>query len=101
MRLLFPAFCVLLTACTTDGNLREVPALGGSSGAVEVLVKSNHPALIAEINAGGGALLTQAFDAAGVAPQDRPARILQLQGNLGLYDVNPGALVTALSVYGR
>ncbi len=101
MRLFVLVFCALSAACTTDGNLRDIPAIGATNGAVEVLVKSNHPALIAEINAGGGPLLTRAFDVAGVPQQDRYARTLQLQGNLGLYDANPGALVTALSIYGR
>jgi hypothetical protein len=101
MRLIVPVLCVLVTACTTDGNLRPMPEIASPTGAVEVLVKSNHPALIAEIGAGGGPLLTRVFDAAGVPVQDRPARTLQLRGNLGLYDANPGALVTALSVYGR
>ncbi len=101
MRLIVPVLCTLLAACTSDGNLRDIAPMAGPNGAVEVLVKSNHPALIAEINAGGGPLLTRTFDAAGVPVQDRPARTLQLQGNLGLYDANPGALVTALSVYGR
>ena len=101
MRLILPVLFTFLAACTTDGDLRNIAPLASSNGAVEVLVKSNHPALIAEINAGTGPLLTRAFDAAGVPEQDRPARTLQLQGNLGLYDANPGALVTALSVYGR
>lgn len=101
MRLILPVLFTFLAACTTDGDLRDFAPLASPNGAVEVLVKSNHPALIAEIDAGGGPLLTRAFDAAGVPEQDRPARTLQLQGNLGLYDANPGALVTALSVYGR
>ena len=69
-------------------------------GTVEVLVKSNHPALIDQINAGNGPILTQAMDAARIPQEDRETRIFQMQSDLGLYQANPGALVTALMVYG-
>lgn len=69
-------------------------------GAVELFVKTNHPALINEINAGGGPTLTEAMNTANIPTEDRPARVLQLQSDLGLYNANPGALVTALMVYG-
>jgi hypothetical protein len=68
---------------------------------LEVFVKSNHPALITDIRAGGGQTLTEAMDRAGIPDTDRPTRILQMQGNIGLYEATPGALVSALSVYGR
>ncbi len=79
------------------------PRDGGSGarrGAVEVIVKSGHPAILAEIEAGGGPVLASAMDAARVPPQDRPARLLQLRADIGLYEVNPGALVAALMLYG-
>lgn len=69
-------------------------------GAVEVFVKTNHPALINEINVGAGPTLSQAMNTAEIPAEDQPTRILQLQSDLGLYEVNPGALVTALMVYG-
>jgi hypothetical protein len=106
----------LLAACATGeanhlGNPLTWPAtlLTGTvqnaaysarRGQVEVHVKSNHPTLIAEIAAGGGPLLTTAMDLAGIPAADRPTRLIQLNADLGLYDANPGALVTALMVYG-
>jgi hypothetical protein len=69
-------------------------------GAVEVFVKSNHTALIDEIGAGGGPTLTRAFDIAGVPAADRPARVIQLDANLGLHAASPAALIRALLLYG-
>ncbi|MGJ8587176.1 MAG: hypothetical protein ACSHXW_03405 [Yoonia sp.] len=69
-------------------------------GAVEIVVKSNFDAIITDIRAGGGAVLSEAMNTAGIPPRDRPTRIIQLQSNMGLYQSNPGALVTALMVYG-
>lgn len=68
---------------------------------IEVFVKSNHPALIAEIRAGGGQTLTEAMDRARIPQSDRPTRLIQLQGSIGLYESSPGALVAALTAYGR
>jgi hypothetical protein len=76
------------------------PAYAARRGAVELAVKGNWPAIIAEIQSGGGPALTQAMDAAGVPAQDRPARIIQLQQESAIYAANPGALVSALMVYG-
>ncbi|WP_245820469.1 DUF3015 domain-containing protein [Flavimaricola marinus] len=70
-------------------------------GAVEIAVKSNFDEIIQEIAAGGGDKLSLAMDEARIPAQDRPARILQLQGDQPIYDANPGALVTALMVYGN
>ncbi|SDE08869.1 hypothetical protein [Limimaricola pyoseonensis] len=69
-------------------------------GAVELAVKGDFAALLGDIEAGGGPALTRAFDAAGVPGTDRPARLLQMQGDLGLYQTNPGALTTALLLWG-
>ena len=99
---------LFLAACTgganDPGGISAWPgALFGaprSDGAVELVVKANHPALLQEIAAGGGPTLTRAMDTAGIPPQDRPARLIQLNADLGLYAANPGALVTALTVYG-
>jgi len=104
----------LLAACSTDPARPGAPwpGLGGlfspvsdpaaqtRRGALELLVKANHPALMADIVAGGGATLTRALDSAGVPAADRPARIIQLQSNAGLYQANPGALIAALAIYG-
>jgi len=69
-------------------------------GQVELIVKSDFPAIIPQIAAGGGPKLQDAFDAAGVPAQDRPTRVFQLQRDLGLYADNPGALVSAITVFG-
>ena len=82
---------VFLTACSGDANDLGNPLLLPLSGLttlaentvynerlrrVEVLVKSNHPALIDQINAGAGSILIAAFDTAGVPATDRPTRII-------------------------
>jgi hypothetical protein len=94
----------LLTACTSlpgmSGLLSTDPAYSQIRGQVELLVKTNHAALLEQIAAGQGPLLTEALDTAGVPPSDRPARVLQLQGDLSLYTANPEALVVALMLYG-
>tara|TARA_R110002051_G_scaffold57104_11_gene105904 strand:+ start:77 stop:424 length:348 start_codon:yes stop_codon:yes gene_type:complete len=109
-------FLALLSGCSNQTNQAGNPVLLPISGlttiasnaiysqrrgAVEVLVKSNHPALIDQINAGAGPILSQVLETAEIPVRDRPARIIQLQSNLGLYAANPGALVTALMLYGR
>ncbi|WP_246045502.1 hypothetical protein [Rubellimicrobium roseum] len=100
----FLALSALLTvgACAQGLNVGALvdPAEAQRRGAVEVAVKSAYPGLLDEIEAGGGPSIGAAFDAAGVPPQDRPARLLQLRGDLGLYEANPGALVAALMLYG-
>ncbi len=68
---------------------------------LEVFVKTNHGALVQDISAGGGPTLAEALARAGVPEGDRAARTLQLQADAGLYASSPGALVTALSIYGR
>lgn len=115
MRFTLPCLC-FLAACSGEanhlGNPLMLPLTGLATaasnavysqrrGAVEILVKTNHPALIAEINTGSGPVLTQAMDTARIPVEDRPTRIIQLQSDLGLYQANPGALITALMVYGR
>jgi hypothetical protein len=114
MRILL-IFLVVLAGCSNEanhlGNPFFLPISGLTTaasnavyserrGTVEVLVKSNHPALINQINAGNGPILTQAMDAARIPQEDRETRIFQMQSDLGLYQANPGALVTALMVYG-
>jgi hypothetical protein len=106
---------VLTSACSQDGghlgNPLMLPASGASPlfgstaytqrrGAVEITVKSNFDAIITDIRAGRGPILSDAMDTAGIPPRDRPTRVIQLQSNIGLYQSNPDALVTALMVYG-
>ncbi|MEQ8368411.1 hypothetical protein [Yoonia vestfoldensis] len=102
---------LILAACTTDLANPGVPVFtpltaitdpgyAQKRGQVEIIVKSNFDAIRRDIDAGGGPVLTAAMDAAGVPLQDRPTRVIQLQSDMGLYDVNPGALVTALMVFG-
>jgi hypothetical protein len=40
------------------------------------------------------------MDLAAIPARDRPARTIQLRADSGLYENAPGALVTALMVYG-
>lgn len=89
-------------ACTQGLNVGALvdPAEAQRRGAVEVAVKSAYPGILDEIGAGGGPSITRAMEAAGVPVGDRPARIIQLRGDLGLYEANPGALVAALMLYG-
>ena len=115
MNRIAPLLLLLLAACTTQENHLGNPLLwpfnavqNGISnaaysqrrGSVEVIVKSEFPAILTDISAGGGPALTRAMDAALIPAQDRPTRVLQLRGDLGLYSANPGALVTALRVFG-
>lgn len=111
-----PMFALILsTACSEpanhNGNPFAAPLSGVSTvfgtaadskrrGQVEVIVKANFDAIRSEIRTGGGPVLTKAMDAAGIPDRDRPTRILQLQSDAGLYNQTPGALVTALMVYG-
>ncbi len=69
-------------------------------GAVELAVKGDFAAVLRDIDAGGGPALTAAFDAAGVPGYDRPARIIQLQGDMSMHASSPGALVTSLLLWG-
>lgn len=104
MRRLLP-IVLFLCACSDGFRPIEAPLLSPSGnqrqGQVEILVKSNHPAIIQDIQNGGGPNLTEAMDTAGVPIGDRPARVLQMQGDIGLYEATPDALVLALTIYGQ
>lgn len=106
---------ICLAACSQEanhlGNPLLLPISGLSTvvsnaaynqrrGQVELIVKSNYAAIQDDIRAGGGPVLTEAMDTARIPEADRPARIIQLQSDMGLYANNPGALVVALMVYG-
>lgn len=68
-------------------------------GRVEVFVKTHHQILLTQIAQGGGADLTAVMDISRVPKGDRPARLIQMQGDIGLYQ-SPDALVVSLMVYG-
>ncbi len=97
-----------LPACAEDVWLpipgiatpEETTAYSENRGAVELFVKTNYDAILTQIDAGNGPQLNEAFNLADVPENERPARVLQLQSDLPLYNENPGALVTALTVYG-
>jgi len=112
----WPMIALILTsACSQDANhlgnplmlpVSGIGAIIGNAayekrrGAVELIVKSNYEQIKTDIRAGGGPVLTKAMDAARIPQSDRPARTIQLQSDMGLYNTTPGALVTALMVYG-
>ncbi len=102
LRPMLLAALIALPGCTGGLNLGALvdPADAQRRGAVEVAVKGAYPGILDEIEAGSGPNLIRALDAAGVPPGDRPTRVIQLRGDLGLYEANPGALVTALMLYG-
>jgi len=106
-------FLSLVAGCSNEANhlgnplLLPLNALGTSignavynerRGKVEIFVKTNHPALIADIQRGGGPTLTQAFDIADVPKPIRAPHTLQLQSDLALYSNNLDALVVAIMV---
>ncbi len=89
----------LLLPLSGIANAAQNAAYSQRRSQVEVYVKTNYTTVIADIRAGGGQTLTGAMDIAGVPNADRPARVIQLQSDIGLYETAPGALVTALMVY--
>jgi hypothetical protein len=101
MRRLALATLLLAAGCAggLDVGALADPAEAQRRGAVELAVKSTHPGILREIEAGGGPAIAAAMDAAGVPPFDRPARLAQMRGELGLYEA-PGALVATLMLYG-
>lgn len=108
MRITALIFLGLAAACSADGTspvLGPLQAMGAglqnqisneNRGAVEVFVKSNHPALIADVQRGGGPTLTAAYDLAEAPQPLRATQTLRLQSDLALYNANPGALVLAI-----
>lgn len=83
------------------GALASLVACAPAPPGLELFVKTNHGALVQEISSGGGPALSEAMALAGVPAGDRAARTLQLQTDAGLYASSPGALVTALTIYGQ
>lgn len=101
-------FLTLIAGCGIVPDLRntvltdpaEQAIYQDRRAAVELVVKSNFDAVIADIGTGGGPALTEAFDVAGIPIEDRATRAYQLNTDLGLYVGNPGALITAIMIYG-
>ena len=115
MQRVIPVCLIGLAACSGEANHLGNPlllpvsgistAIGNAAyaerrGAVEVIVKTRHPAILADIRAGGGPTLQEAMTTARIPPRDQPARVIQMQRDIDLYAANPGALVVALMVYG-
>ncbi|WP_296420516.1 hypothetical protein [Pseudooctadecabacter sp.] len=113
MRKLAVLFLVVLSACSSQPNHLGNPLLwpvnavsnafgnanyAATRGKVEVFVKTNHPALVADLRAGGGPALTQAFDIAQTPQPVRGPHTLQMQSDLSLYETNIAALITAIMV---
>jgi len=108
--LLFP---LVAAACTGEANhlgnpfLLPVSAMSAGlqnaayndrRGAVEIFVKTNHPALVSDIRAGGGPVLQQVHDLAAIPAAIRPEHTLRLQSDLPLYASNMDALILAIMV---
>lgn len=113
MRKFALVFLTLTTACSGEANHLGNPLLlpfnaistgignaayNQTRGQVEVFVKTNHPALISDLQNGGGSTLTQAFDIADVPAGIRAEHTLQMQSDLALYSSNLDALVVAIMV---
>ena len=113
MRRLAFVLMTLSAGCTSGANhlgnpvLLPLSAIGSSignatynqtRGKVEIFVKTNHPALVADIQRGGGPALTRVFDIANVPKPIRAEHTLQLQSDLALYANNLDALVVAIMV---
>ena len=104
----------LLSACSTDANHIGYPlmlpvsgiftGIGNAAysqrrGQVEIFVKTNHPAIVTDIQNGGGQTVNEAMDIAEIRAGDRPARLIQLKSDIGTYQNSPDALIVALMVY--
>ena len=106
-RIALPAL-MFLSACVQDGvtlynpfNGQAVTTLDPQGFSqrradVEVVVKSQFDAVLADIARGSGPALTAAMDAAQIAPTARAARVEVLQVNLPTYRASPDALIAAL-----
>lgn len=84
-----------LPGAVTAGSPQQT-ATQSRRGAVELFVKTNHPALVADIAAGAGPVLDQAIGLAAVTEATRSILILRLRSDLALYRRSPDALVLAL-----
>ena len=90
-----------LSACgKAPAGGSQAAAASMAPAGLDSLVRGNFPALMADIAVGGGATLNAAFDAAGVASEDRIAVASILNDQIDSYSGNPDALIAALAAYG-
>ncbi|MCU0908898.1 MAG: hypothetical protein MUF73_16015 [Rhodobacteraceae bacterium] len=69
-------------------------------GEVQAFVAQNHPALIADVEAGGGPTLDQAMAISGVNAATRDILMLRLQSELPLYRRSPLATAAVIAAHG-
>jgi hypothetical protein len=69
-------------------------------GEVQVFVSQNHPALVADVEAGGGPTLDTAMAISGVNDATREILLLRLQSELALYRRSPLAMATVIAAHG-
>jgi hypothetical protein len=84
---------ILPMACAMPGG-------GPGDGEVQVFVTQNHPALVADIEAGGGPVLDEAMTAARVNAATREILLLRLQSELPLYRRSPLAMASVITAHG-
>lgn len=89
-----------LSGCSTLPPMATTNPATAPGQNTEVFVKQNHAAIIADIEAGGGATLTQVYDMMGVNAASRDIATLRLQSELPLYRTSPAALLIALRLHG-
>ncbi len=77
-----------------------MPGAGTRDGEVQVFVAQNHPALVADVEAGGGPVLDGAMAVAGVNPATRDILVLRLQSELPLYRRSPLAMASLIAAHG-
>lgn len=105
-----PLCLVLLAACDVGQTPLPIQAVTNPEASIEynqrqsdteLFVKTNHEALVRDLRAGGGPTLAEALRTAGVPPEDRETRAIQLSREAETYARSPGALISALMVYAR
>jgi len=69
-------------------------------GEVQAFVAQNHPALVADVEAGGGPTLDAAMAVSGVNAATRDILLLRLQSELPLYRRSPLAMAALIAAHG-
>lgn len=69
-------------------------------GEVQAFVAQNHPALVADVEAGGGPVLDEAMAVSGVNAATRDILLLRLQSELPLYRRSPLAMSALIAAHG-
>jgi hypothetical protein len=96
-RLVLALVLLLPMACTLPG---VGPGGRPGDGEVQVFVAQNHPALVADVEAGGGPVLDGAMAVARVNPATREILLLRLQSELPLYRRSPLAMASVITAHG-